>query len=243
MSKLGIAVGGMAMVAISGQALALDLTAGAVDSTKAALTSGLVSMDLTSHVTNAALLTTPNTYEYSFTDGIGLTVGSIKTEIFANQSAPGLGVNDVLLVLTMTSNGLTPLQFFEFGINTGVSLDFADIAGAQHGRVVDEITAGQTTPSVDLFDNVGSNDTLKYDYAAQGDPLSGTTAEQFTWYMRFSGAVTLDFVQVTVEDGIPLTAQALLPVSGTGQDDLNTPTPGVLGAFAGAGLLGLRRRR
>ncbi len=247
MSRLGIVVGAAAAVLASGTALGVSLNPG-TDATKAGLTAGLTPLDLSAHVTNAAALTTPSTFEANFSDTFGGFVlnGTIKTEVFANQATPGPGINDVLLVVTMTANtsgaGITPIQFMEFGVNSGVSLDYADILGATHGKLTDEVSAGQTDPAVDLFDNVGNNDTLKYDYAS--DPLGEVGAvEQFTWYMRLSGAITIDFVDVTVQNGQALTTQALLPVTGTGQDDLNVPAPGVLSAFAGAGLLGLRRRR
>ena len=247
MSRLGIVVGAAAAFVASGTALGVNLNPG-TDATKAALTSGLTPLNMTAHVTNAGLLTTPNTFESTFTDIFGGAIlnGTIKSEVYANQSTPGPGINDVLLIITMTANsttgGITPVQSMEFGVDTGVSLDYADILAATHGKVTDEISPGQTAPGVDLFDNVGSNDTMLYNYAS--DPLGeGTVTEVFTWYMRLSGAVTIDFVDVTVTNGQALTAKALLPVSGTGQDDLNAPAPGVLGAFAGMGLLGLRRRR
>lgn len=250
MSRLGIVVGATALAVSAGSAVAqIDLDPG-VDSTKSAQTTGLVGMDISSHVSGATAsdLTMGGTvYEAPFADAFGgiIVGGGIRTEVYANQSIPGLGVNEVLLVITMSGSGATPIEAMEFGVNTGVEIDFGKISAAAHGRLTDATTAGQQIPDVKLFDNIGSNDTLVYDYTAgtAGADTLGT-GESFTWYMRFNDpSISLEVVDVTITDGQVVSGKALLPVIGSGQDDLNVPTPGVLGAFAGAGLIGLRRRR
>jgi hypothetical protein len=88
------------------------------------------------------------------------------------------------------------------------------------------------------------NTTLDFSFAAVGDTLGAAGSPQtFVWYVAAFGNVKVNLVDVTVTDFTPTTAKALSLTTTSGQQDLDFPAPGVVSAFAGLGLVGLRRRR
>lgn len=165
--------------------------------------------------------------------------GTLTSEVFANQGTTGPGVSDVVIRYTFTNTGgsLTPIDTFNYGINDGTVLDFADLAASTHGRISDVSSPGVATPVVTLDDS--GNTTLDFNFNA--DMLQ--PGETFTWYVAGAGDVKVNLVDVTISDFQGATTQALAFTTTGGQNDLDFPAPGGIAAFAGCGILGLRRRR
>ena len=207
------------------------------------VTGGLTALSLTGIITG---LTTSNSLVSAFSTG-GFS-GTLTTSVFANLGAPGSGVNTVAIVYQFAATGMpTPVDQFEFGLDTGADIDFGVLLAATQGSIGDLTTAGQTAPLVDLVDNsaLPGNDTQTFDFLAAGDPLGGTFSEQtFGWYILTDGNVALNRVRVEARDSGGAIFDTISLVKGTGQPNLNVPAPGPLALLFGAGgLVAARRRR
>ena len=237
------AIGVYRGVAVTASILAVSAGASAVTITNNAVanatdvTGGLVALDLTGIVTG---LTTTNSLTSSFST-LGFN-GTMTASVFANQSTAGPGLNSLTIVYSFVSNSGTPLDSFEFGLDSGSDLDFTDYARATQGSIGDLTTVGQTAPVVTLTDNslLPGNNTLFFDFLAGGNQLA---SESFGWYVQIDGNVVIDRARVQVRDFGGDVFDMLALVRGTGQPDLSIPTPGALGLFLGAGLVAGRRRR
>lgn len=202
-----------------------------------------------------------NSYSQTFTGPGGNYSGRLGVEVFGNVSTPGAGLNDVLLVYTFVGDGApvtraNGAETFTFGVDTSVEIDYAALTSATHGRIDSDtaVQSGQLEPEVTLNDFVSGNDTFAFDFSPGSvvgriAELGGNTAsnpgatETYTWYVRTTGNVQLNFVDVRITDFGSVTIRSLSLVNNPGQPNLNIPAPGIA-AFAGvAGLLGLRRRR
>lgn len=167
--------------------------------------------------------------------------GTLTSEVFANQSTPGSGVTDVVIRYTFTHTGggvPTPIDTFNFGINDGTVLDFGDYSAATHGRIDDVSSATLNTPLVTLDDS--GNTTYDFDFGSVDALQAG---ESLVWYVAASGSVKVNMVDVTITNFQNATTQALAFTTTNGQQDLDVPAPAGVAAFAGMGVLGLRRRR
>jgi MYXO-CTERM domain-containing protein len=239
---LTLAAGAAATIALSSSAQAIIITDNQVP-TEGGLLSGLVPFDLTSVVDSGlSTLSTPNSLVSNFSSNTpGVFSGTLTARVFANQSAPGVGVNDVVIVYTMSNNGPDSLDAFDIGVNGGDSLDFGDLAAATQGSVVDGTTPGQTIPQVDLL-TTGGNALQIFGFNTVSDLLG--PGDTLTWYIRTDGSVKIDFVQYQAVNFGTAEGFTLGLVEDPGQPDLNIPAPGAV-ALAGLGLgfAGVRRRR
>lgn len=228
-----------AVLAISSHAAGVVITNNAV-ANQSDVTGGLVALDLSGLIPG---LTTTNSLTSNFSTG-GFT-GSMTATVFANQGAPGSGLNDLVIVYQFTGNGPTALDKFTFGQDTGLNLDFSDLLSATHGSIGELTTPGQLAPIVELFDNslIPQNDSLIFDFLAAGDQLGSGGTETFGWYIRTSGDVAINLVDVEVVDFGGAVFQTLAIVSNPGQPDLSVPGPGSAVLILGAGGLLARRRR
>jgi hypothetical protein len=175
----------------------------------------------------------------------GLYTGRLISEVFANVGSAGTGVQDVVIKYTMQvdAGSFDGLDFVAFGVNAGTNLDAQDLINATHGRVISESTVGQLDPAVSVDD--ASNVVFEFNFAAVSDKLGGNPAagETFTWYVRSDGAVKVNVVDVTFQDGIPSNGNALAFVDIDGQADLNVPAPGSVALLGLGGMVAARRRR
>lgn len=206
-------------------------------------------------------LTTSNSYEQAYTGTGGNYSGRLKVEVFGNVGTPGPGLNDLLMIYTFTGDG-APLtrangaEDFEFGVDTSVEIDYTDLVAATHGKIDAEssLQAGQADPLVTINDFVSSNDTFKFNYnPASGSgrlvELGGNTVsqpgatEEFVWYVRSTGDVAINFVDVRIADFGFVTIRSLALVNNPGQPDINIPAPGFAGLGMGIAALAAGRRR
>ena len=234
------AIASVAAMAISTHAAGVLITNNSV-ANQSDVTGGLVALDLSGIIPG---LTSVNSLTSNFmTAGFS---GSMTATVFANQGAPGSGLSDVVIVYQFIGNGPTALDKFTFGQDSGLNLDFGDLLSATHGSIGDLTTLGQIAPVVEIFDNslIPQNDTLVFDFLAAGDQLGGPgLTESFGWYIRTTGSVAINIVDVEVVDFGGAVFQSLALVSNPGQPDLNVPGPGsVTLLIGGVGML-VRRRR
>jgi len=242
-----VAAGAAASFAIASSAQGVIITDNQI-ATESGLTTGLVPFDLTSVVDSGlSTLDTPNSLTTNFTSNSNIGpspayTGSLTARVFANQSAPGLGVNDVVIVYTMTNDdtSLDSLDTIDMGINGGDSLDFNDLFNATQGSIVDGTTGGLGIPEVDLI-STGGNALQIFNFNTV-DTLG--PGESLSWYVRTDGAVKIDFIQYQATNFGIGNGFTLGLVEDINQPDLNVPSPGAIAlAGVGAGLLGVRRRR
>lgn len=243
-----IACVGCAMGAFGFSAGAATITDNGVASVND-VTAGLVALDLTGVAALTGSLTTNNSYEANFTANTNAYTGRLTATVYGNVSAPSTALDTVLIVYEFVGNGPSAIDLFEFGINSGVSLDYGDLLAATHGTIADLTTVGQASPVVDLNQNVGSNDTMLFNFGTTGNSLGGPAlTETFAWYVLSNpagngGNVAINFVDVEATDFGGAYFQTLAFVSNPGQPDLNVPAPGAA-ALLGLGLAaGARRRR
>lgn len=236
------AIAGFAAVVCASSASAViigDTTAG----TRAGLlaSNGLVPLDMTGVL---AGLTTSNSFSTNFTAPTNAYTGTLSVEVFGNVGLPGLALNQVMMIYTMTGNGPSGIELFQMGVDSSTNIDFNDLLAATHGSITDQTTVGQVSPQVELLNNFGTNNTLSFDYQNGGDVLGSVgTTETLQWYVLSTADVAIDFIDVTISDFGTTTVQSLSLVDVPGLPDLNTPTPGAVALLSIAGVAGLRRRR
>ncbi len=166
--------------------------------------------------------------------------GTLISEVFANQSAIGPGVNTVVIKYTFISDGTSfeNIDSFNFGTNSGVAIDLTDVEAATHGSLLADNVSRAQNPLV-TTDSFGGNNTLDFNFLATEQLGPGDT---HTWYVAATGDVRVNVVDVTISDFVATTAEALIFTTTDGQDDLNVPTPGVA-ALGAIGLAAASRRR
>jgi MYXO-CTERM domain-containing protein len=175
--------------------------------------------------------------------GIPIYDGVLTSEVFADAAAPGTDVANVVIKYTFTNAGSSAnsIETFNFGVNSGVTIDLTDLEAATHGTIQNETSflPNGANPLAVSTDNGGGNNTFDFDFRAAGDLEPGET---LTWYVAASGDVRVNVVDVTITNFENTTAKALVFTTTEGQDDLNVPAPGVatLGAL---GLAAASRRR
>jgi hypothetical protein len=123
-------------------------------------------------------------------------------------------------------------------------MDVADLIASTQGTLTDLTSAGQFSPVVEVFSNA-SNDTYAFDFAASLDALGSVgTTDEFSWYVRTTGDIKINVVDVDVRNFGTASIQSLGLIDDPGQPDLNVPAPGALSLLAaGLGVAGTRRRR
>jgi hypothetical protein len=206
-------------------------------------------------------LTGINSYSQNFVGPGGNYSGRLGVEVFGNVSEPGAGLSDLLLVYTFVGDGApfnraNGAETFTFGVDTSVEIDYATLSTATHGKIVSDtaVQSGQLEPEITLNDFVSGNDTFGFDFSPGSTTgrvaeLGGNTAanpgstETFTWYVRTTGNVQLNFVDVRITDFGAVTIRSLALVNNPGQPNLSVPAPGFAAVAGLAGLMGLRRRR
>ncbi len=208
---------------------------------------------LTGAINDGTTVGAGNAYIQNYTGNLGNFSGTLRAEVFGNVSTPlSAALNDVVIVYTFVGNvSAVGAETFNFGVDTSVQVDFARLATATQGRIDADtaVQAGQLDPVVTLFNNVGTNDTFKFDWNSTGGStglvrLGGSQAETFSWYVRTAGDVKLNFVDVNITDFGGTTIRSLALVNNPSQPDLNVPAPGALGLVISVfGLAGVRRRR
>jgi len=237
------AIAGLATIACATSASAVIITDNSVG-TRAGLlaTNSLVPLDLSGVI---AGLSTSNSYTQPFASDIpGAYTGELTVEVFGNTGLPGLALNQVLMIYTMTGNGPDGIDLFEFGVDSSTNIDFNDMLNATHGTIDDQTSVGQLSPTAELFNNAGTNNVFSLDYQAGGDSLGAVgVTDIHSWYVLSNANVAIDFVDVNIRNFGLATAQSLSFVDVPGLPDLNTPTPGALALFGLAGVAGFRRRR
>ena len=237
------ALAGLATLAYATSASAVIITDNSVPTRAGLLASnGLVPLDLSGLIGG---LTTNNSYTQNFSSPVpGAYTGSMSVEVFGNVSVPGVALNQVLMIYTMTGDGPSALDEFQLGVDSSTNLDYNDLLSAVHGTILDDTTAGQTSPQVELLDNAGTNNTYTFDYLTAGDTLGGPGgSETLSWYVLSGADVAIDFIDVTISDFGSVTIQSLSLVDVPGLPDLNVPTPGAALLLSLAGVAGVRRRR
>lgn len=244
------------VVAVSGSAYAQFNPVNNSVASRAALgiNSSLVPLDVSglAYLDNA-INDGNNAYIQAFNGPGGNFSGTLRAEVFGNVGSPNsAALNDVVIVYTFQSNAaLVGAESFHFGVDTHTQIDFARLSTATQGRI-DADTAvefGQGDPLITIFDNVGSNDSFLFDWnpppggGSTTDRLGGSQAETFTWYVRTTGDVKLNFVDVDITDFGVTTIRSLALVDNPGQPDLNVPAPAAATLFGVFAAAGIRRRR
>ncbi|MDX2114963.1 MAG: hypothetical protein SFZ24_04980 [Planctomycetota bacterium] len=223
--------------------------------------SSLQPLDLSSVGYLNGSLTTANSYSQNFVGPGGNYSGNLKVEVFGNVGLPSAALNEVVLVYTFTGDGAPAnrangAEDFEFGVDTSVEVDYTVLTNATHGKISAEssLQPSQLDPLVTINDILVGNDTFKFNFNPAGGTgrlveLGGNTAsvpgstETFTWYVRTTGDVALNFVDVRISDFGFVTIRSLSLVNNPGQPDLNVPGPAAAGLLGLAGLVAGRRRR
>lgn len=175
--------------------------------------------------------------------------GSMKLEVFGNVGTPGASLTNVVLIYTFTGvNALFGVDGFEFGIDGSNNLDAGDLLAATHGRIANESTLTQLSPTVNVIEGVFANDQWEYDFiSTEGsgptDRFGQGATETFTWYVSTTADIALNLTEVNIYNN--LTSQVLMPapVKIPGQPDLGVPAPGATALLLGTGLVATRRRR
>ncbi|MCB9847577.1 MAG: hypothetical protein H6814_04105 [Phycisphaeraceae bacterium] len=237
------AVAGLAMIACASSASAVILTDNSVGTRAGLLASNsLVPLDLSGVVSG---LSTSNSYTQNFTSTVpGAYSGTLTCEVFGNVGLPGLALNQVMMIYTMTGNGPSAIELFQMGVDTSTNIDYNDLLNATHGQIVDQTTGGQLSPEAELLNNFGTNNTLSFNYQNSGDTLGSVGGtETLQWYVLSTADVAIDFIDVTVSNFGTTSVKSLSFVDVPGLPDLNTPTPGAVALLSIAGVAGFRRRR
>jgi hypothetical protein len=256
MSKLAAISSVVVLAAISGSAFAQFNPVNNSVATRGSLGIGssLVPLDISGlGYLNGVINDGTNAYIQNYTGAGSNFTGTLRAEVFGNVSLPNsASLNDVMIVYTFVGN-VAPVgsETFDFGVDSSTQIDFSRLAAATHGRIDADtaVEVGQLDPVVTLFDNVGSNDTFFFNWNSAGgsssvNRLGGSQAEVFTWYVRTTGDVKLNFVDVRITDFGSVTIRSLALVDNPGQPDLNVPAPGVATLLVSAfGVMGMRRRR
>lgn len=169
--------------------------------------------------------------------------GTLTSEVFANQGSVGPGVTDVVIKYTFThTGGPNSIETFNFGVNSGQTIDLADLLASTHGRI-DAETIGQPANPAVSADTLAGNNTFDFDFRVNGALNELSVGETYTWYVASAGGdVKVNVVDVTVTDVGNGNAKALVFTTTSGQNDLNIPAPGALALFGVGGLLARRRR-
>ncbi len=213
---------------------------------RATLLTGLQPLNLSDQVYGPQLSgPDSNTFSTTYIGGGGNYSGTLTVEIFGNVGQSGAALNDVVLIYTFAGDdAFNGAEGFEFGIDSQFELDADDLLGATQGTIVGDTSAGQVSPDVTYFENAGANDTWFFDYNAEPDNLGGPDGDEVvSWYVRAGGDVKLNFVDVTITNFGTVTVDMLALVVDPTQPDLNIPAPGAIALLAGAGVVGIRRRR
>lgn len=261
MSKFAVSAAALVLVASTGASAFTPVNNAVTSRASLGVGTTMTQLDLSGLGYLNGFLTTSNSYSQSFVGPNGNYSGNLKVEVFGNQGTPGPGLNDLLMIYTFTGDG-APLtrangaEDFEFGVDTSVEIDYADLVAATHGKISGESTlqVGQADPLVTVNDFVSSNDTFKFNYnPANGSgrlvELGGNTVaqpgatEEFTWYVRTNGNTAINFVDVRIADFGFVTIRSLSFVNNPGQPDINIPAPGVAGLLGLGALVAGRRRR
>lgn len=246
MSKIGLVAGATLVGVMSAGALGITITNNPV-ADRATLLSGRVPLDISSvsfiNAGPGTLNAGAGTYSQNFNNGAFYS-GTLSVEVFGNVGTPGASLNEVTMIYTFRGNGPSAIERFVMGINGSSNLDFTDLAAATHGRITADTTVGQGDAVVDLIDNSGSGDNDNFIFNYTSDNLGGPSlTETYTWYVRATGAVAVNFVDVEVSDFGFAFAKTLSLVDVPGQPDLNVPAPGAAALLGFAGLAASRRRR
>jgi len=237
------ALAGLATIACASSASAVVITDNNVG-TRAGLiaSNSVVPLDMSGILTG---LTTSNSFTQAFASDVpGAFTGELTVEVFGNVGMPGVALNQVMMIYTMTGDGPDGIDLFEFGVDSSNNIDFNDMLNATHGTIDDQTSAGQAAPLAELFNNAGSNNVFTLDYLTAGDSLGAVgQTDVHSWYVLSDADVAIDFVDVNIRNFGNSLAQSLSLVNKPGLPDLNFPTPGAAALFGLGGLAGLRRRR
>jgi len=170
--------------------------------------------------------------------------GRLTSEVFGNQSATGPGLTDVVIKYTFQqTGGPNSIETFDFGINSGQTIDLTDLLSATHGTILNENVSQAFSPAVSA-DVIGLNNTFDFDFRVNGAANELQFGDTYVWYVAGAGDVKVNVVDVTVTDFGNANAKALTFTTTNGQNDLNVPGPGASAlALVGLGVAGSRRRR
>lgn len=170
--------------------------------------------------------------------------GKLTSEVFGNQSSTGPGLTDVVIKYTFQQNGgPNSIETFNFGVNSGTTIDLVDLLGATHGTIINENVSQSSNPAVSADTTLGNN-TFDFDFRVNGAANELINGDTYVWYVAASGDVKVNVVDVTVTDFGNATAKALTFTTTSGQNDLDVPAPGASAlALIGLGMAGRRRRR
>lgn len=250
------------VLVVAGSASAFTPTNNATSSRSSlGVGSSLQPLDLSSEAYFNGSLTTNNSYSQTFTGAGGNYSGRLSVEVFGNVANPGASLNDVLFIYTFRGDG-APLtrangaEDFEFGVNSSVEIDYATLIAATHGKINNEssLQAGQADALVTVNDLLVGNDTFKFNFNPSngsgrlvelgGNTLAAPGAdEDFVWYVRTTGDIAINFVDVRIADFGFVTIRSLAIVNNPGQPDINVPAPAGALILGAAGLFAGRRRR
>jgi len=170
--------------------------------------------------------------------------GRLTSEVFGNQSSTGPGLTNVVLKYTFQqTGGPNTIETFDFGINSGQTIDLTDLLAATHGTILGENVSQAFSPAVSADTLVGNN-TFDFDFRVNGAANELAAGDVYTWYVAASGDVKVNVVDVTVTNFSNANAKALTFTTTLGQNDLNVPAPGAsVLALIGVGIGVSRRRR
>jgi hypothetical protein len=170
--------------------------------------------------------------------------GRLTSEVFGNQSSTGPGLTDVVIKYSFEQTaGPNSIETFNFGVNSGQTIDLADLLAATHGDIVGENISQAFDPAVSA-DTLLGNNTFDFDFRVNGAANELQAGDRYVWYVAGAGDVKVNVVDVTVTDFGNATAKALTFTTTNGQNDLNVPAPGASAlALLGLGVAASRRRR
>ena len=171
--------------------------------------------------------------------------GRLTSEVFGNTSSTGPGLTDVVIKYTFQQvGGPNSIETFNFGVNSGQTIDLTDLLAATHGTILNENVSQAFSPAVSA-DTIGLNNTFDFDFRVNGAPNELQNGDTYVWYVASGGGdVKVNVVDVTVTDFGNANAKALTFTTTNGQNDLNVPAPGASAlALVGLAAAGRRRRR